>query len=118
MRLVPDAFLGKPNSIIVFGDDNLSKTFKSKPKLRLNQPKDAQYLEDTDELPGVPISVILTTYLSYAILLLVGHIRDFLGKIFKSHEYQQYKHTNGYAPIISGFESLYHRRLYKRIRCC
>lgn len=33
MRLVPDAFLGKPSSIIVFGDDNLSKTWMGFPEV-------------------------------------------------------------------------------------
>lgn len=33
MRLVPDAFLGKPNSIIIFGDDNLSKTWVGFPEV-------------------------------------------------------------------------------------
>lgn len=73
---------------------------------------------DPEELPDVPLFVLLSTYLSYAVLIIVGHIRDFFGKIFKSYEYIPYQHSQGYAPIVDGFDSMFHRRLYMRIRDC
>ncbi|KAI0239541.1 serine palmitoyltransferase component [Massospora cicadina] len=73
---------------------------------------------DPEELPDVPIFVLITTYLSFVLLVLIGHVRDFFGKIFKSHEYVPYQHSNGYAPIVDGFDSMFHRRLYLRIRDC
>ncbi|KAI9226411.1 MAG: pyridoxal phosphate-dependent transferase [Piptocephalis tieghemiana] len=70
------------------------------------------------ELEKVPLFTLLTTYLSYAILILTGHIRDFFGILFNPTYYAFLSEQNGYAPIISQFESLYTRRLYYRIRDC
>ncbi|KXN66329.1 PLP-dependent transferase [Conidiobolus coronatus NRRL 28638] len=71
---------------------------------------------DLETVTDLPLITLITTYISYAILLIYGHLRDFFGKIFKSEEFKPYFHTNGIAPIINGFDSLYHRRLYIRIR--
>jgi serine palmitoyltransferase len=57
----------------------------------------------------------VTTYFGYALLFVFGHMRDFFGKIFKSHKYQPPK---GYAPLLLDFEDFYTRRLYYRIRDC
>ncbi|KAI9591258.1 pyridoxal phosphate-dependent transferase [Syncephalis fuscata] len=66
----------------------------------------------------VPLFTLLTTYISYAILIAVGHVRDFFGKRFRRGAYAYLMESDGYAPIISDFESLYTRRLYYRIRDC
>ncbi|KAI9298822.1 PLP-dependent transferase [Neoconidiobolus thromboides FSU 785] len=73
---------------------------------------------DPEKLHDIPLFVLLTTYFSYSLLVFVGHVRDFFGKIFKSSEYTPYAHRNGYAPIVDGFDSMFHRRLYMRIRDC
>ncbi|RKP11897.1 pyridoxal phosphate-dependent transferase, partial [Piptocephalis cylindrospora] len=65
-----------------------------------------------------PLFTLLTTYLSYAILILTGHIRDFFGILLNPTYYAFLSEQKGYAPIISQFESLYTRRLYYRIRDC
>jgi 7-keto-8-aminopelargonate synthetase-like enzyme len=70
------------------------------------------------EEANVPLFTLLTTYLSYAILIGIGHIRDFFGKRFRPKAYRHLMEYDGYAPIISDFESLYVRRLYYRIRDC
>jgi len=73
--------------------------------------------EDIDsKAESVPFYVLITTYLSYLILIIFGHIRDFFGKIFKSGEYAYLRHQNGYAPLNSDFENFYQRRMYLRIR--
>ncbi|RKP26350.1 pyridoxal phosphate-dependent transferase [Syncephalis pseudoplumigaleata] len=77
-------------------------------------PKTPSHPEEID----VPLFTLLTTYLSYAILIAMGHVRDFFGKRFRREAYAYLMESDGYAPIISDFESLYTRRLYYRIRDC
>ncbi|KFH43941.1 Serine palmitoyltransferase-like protein [Hapsidospora chrysogenum ATCC 11550] len=62
---------------------------------------------------------IITTYISYLILILLGHIRDFFGKRFgdKKH-YNTLKVQNGYAPLNDDFDSFYSRRLKRRLDDC
>lgn len=81
-----------------------------------NQNKQKQLSNNESKAEEVPIYVLITTYLSYLILIIFGHIRDFFGKIFKSGEYVYLRHQNGYAPLNSDFENFYQRRLYLRIR--
>jgi serine palmitoyltransferase len=51
-------------------------------------------------------------------LIIIGHIRDFFGKIFKPNNYRHLIEVDGYAPWYDGFESFYERRLQKRINDC
>ncbi|KAK0646515.1 pyridoxal phosphate-dependent transferase [Cercophora newfieldiana] len=62
---------------------------------------------------------VLTTYLSYLILIFFGHARDFFGKRFgdKKH-YNSLKASNGYAPLNDDFDNFYVRRLKMRIDDC
>ncbi|KAK0722577.1 pyridoxal phosphate-dependent transferase [Lasiosphaeria miniovina] len=66
-----------------------------------------------------PYYFVLTTYLSYLILIFFGHARDFFGKRFgdKKH-YQSLKAQNGYAPLNDDFDNFYVRRLKMRIDDC
>lgn len=66
-----------------------------------------------------PYYYVLTTYLSYLILIVFGHVRDFFGKRFgnKKH-YQSLKAFNGYAPLNDDFDNFYVRRLKRRIDDC
>lgn len=66
-----------------------------------------------------PYYFLLTTYISYLLLILVGHICDFFGKRFgnKKH-YQSLKIQNGYAPLNDDFDSFYTRRLKMRLDDC
>ncbi|ORX72505.1 PLP-dependent transferase [Linderina pennispora] len=65
-----------------------------------------------------PTFTLVTTYLSYLMLIVFAHIRDFFGKIFYPGQYVQLREQNGFAPMVSDFESLWSRRLYGRIRDC
>ncbi|OUM57610.1 hypothetical protein PIROE2DRAFT_17352 [Piromyces sp. E2] len=87
-------------------------------KRKLNKSGSNSSIEDTNDSKAeeAPFYVLITTYLSYLILIIFGHIRDFFGKIFKSGEYAYLRHQNGYAPLNSDFENFYQRRLYLRIR--
>ncbi|OMJ07295.1 Serine palmitoyltransferase 2 [Smittium culicis] len=74
--------------------------------------------KDHSDLEKVPIATLVTTYLSYLILILFAHLRDRIGKFFYPKQYEFLSETNGYAPLISDFESLWIRRLYTRISDC
>ncbi|KAJ3131036.1 serine palmitoyltransferase component [Physocladia obscura] len=63
-----------------------------------------------------PLHVLITTYLSYFILIITGHLRDFIGFRTNPAAYAHLRNKNGYAPLNSGFDTFYHRRLYTRIR--
>ncbi|KAI9136959.1 serine palmitoyltransferase [Paraphysoderma sedebokerense] len=73
---------------------------------------------EKEHLEEAPLFTLLTTYLGYLILIAFGHLRDFFGKRFKAGEYKYLRLFDGYAPLVSDFESFYNRRLYFRIRDC
>ncbi|KAJ1970841.1 serine palmitoyltransferase component [Dimargaris xerosporica] len=84
---------------------------------RLLQSREPAKYEHMEE-PELAMITLVFTYLSYLLLIIMAHMRDFFGKRFKSHEYVYLKHHNGYAPVFSDFESLWRRRLYQRISDC
>jgi serine palmitoyltransferase len=64
-----------------------------------------------------------TTYLGYAVLIVCGHIRDVIAKIFGGRYLRNrtaYKSDNLelYAPLLKSWENFYTRRLYHRIQDC
>lgn len=62
---------------------------------------------------------LITTYISYLLLIVIGHIRDFFGKRFGDKKrYQSLKPYNGYAPLNSDFDNFYTRRLKLRLDDC
>lgn len=66
-----------------------------------------------------PYFFILTTYISYLFLIIVGHVRDFVGKRFGDKKYyNSLKVQNGYAPLNDDFDSFYTRRLKVRLDDC
>ncbi|CAM0136976.1 unnamed protein product [Umbelopsis sp. WA50703] len=77
-----------------------------------------KYEDLEQKLEATPLWVLVSTYLNYLVLILYGHLRDILGKVFKREEYTHLRTHNGYAPLVSDFDSFYTRRLYVRIRDC
>jgi serine palmitoyltransferase len=65
-----------------------------------------------------PYYFLLTTYLSYLILIIFGHVRDFFGKRFRESHYRHLKPVNGYASLNNDFDNFYVRRLKARINDC
>lgn len=65
-----------------------------------------------------PYFYLLTTYISYLILIAYGHVRDFFGKRFREANYRHLKPRDGYAALNSDFDNFYIRRLQQRIRDC
>ncbi|KAH8790089.1 putative serine palmitoyltransferase 2 [Hyaloscypha finlandica] len=65
-----------------------------------------------------PYYYLLTTYISYLVLIIFGHVRDFFGKRFRPDHYRHLKSANGYAALNSDFDNFYVRRLKLRIDDC
>lgn len=65
-----------------------------------------------------PLFVLITTYLGYALIIMIGHIEELIGKILYPDEFKHLRVHNGMAPLTSDFDSFYSRRLYARIRDC
>lgn len=65
-----------------------------------------------------PYYFLLTTYISYLILIVFGHVRDFFGKRFRKAHYIHLAERDGYAPLNSDFDNFYTRRLKMRINDC
>lgn len=65
-----------------------------------------------------PYYFLLTTYISYLILIVFGHVRDFFGKRFRAQHYSHLAERDGYAPLNSDFDNFYTRRLKMRINDC
>jgi hypothetical protein len=49
---------------------------------------------DKEQLEEAPLFILVSTYLSYLILIAIGHVRDFFGKIFRAGEYAYLKVQN------------------------
>ncbi|KIK53326.1 hypothetical protein GYMLUDRAFT_179056 [Collybiopsis luxurians FD-317 M1] len=65
-----------------------------------------------------PYYILLSTYVSYLVLIVLGHLRDFVGKRFNSTQYRHLMPRDGYAPLNSDFDSFYTRRLKQRMDEC
>ncbi|KAF2646407.1 serine palmitoyltransferas-like protein 2 [Massarina eburnea CBS 473.64] len=65
-----------------------------------------------------PYYFLLTTYISYLILIVFGHVRDFFGKRFRKAHYSHLAERDGYAPLNSDFDNFYTRRLKMRLNDC
>ncbi|WBW74865.1 serine palmitoyltransferase Lcb2 [Schizosaccharomyces osmophilus] len=61
---------------------------------------------------------VVTTYISYLVLIIIGHVRDFFGKRFHKDDYKYLKDSDGYAPLYNHFDNFYVRRLKFRINDC
>lgn len=65
-----------------------------------------------------PLYYLITTYISYLILIVFGHVRDFFGKRLRPEHYKHLKSADGYAALNSDFDNFYVRRLKMRINDC
>ncbi|RMY73545.1 hypothetical protein D0863_03817 [Hortaea werneckii] len=75
-----------------------------------------EFPEPVEDEP--PYYYLITTYISYLILIIFGHVRDFFGKRFKQSNYTHLRERDGYAPLNSDFDNFYIRRLQLRINDC
>ena len=65
-----------------------------------------------------PYYISLLTYLNYLLLLILGHMHDFLGMTFQKSRHLDLLERDGLAPWYSNFESFYVRRIKMRIDDC
>ncbi|WFD18896.1 serine C-palmitoyltransferase [Malassezia caprae] len=61
---------------------------------------------------------VMTTYLIYIILILFGHVRDYIGCRLYPKDFKHLRENNGYAALNSDFDSFFTRRLKTRIDNC
>ncbi|KAI9307849.1 pyridoxal phosphate-dependent transferase [Cunninghamella echinulata] len=115
-----DQYLATTTSNINNDHDKNSNPFHLTPAQRRNSVAAAarRYEDFEQKIEEAPLIVLVSTYLNYLILILFGHLRDILGKAFKRKEYAHLRTNEGYAPLVSDFDSFYTRRLYVRIRDC
>ncbi|KAL3451235.1 pyridoxal phosphate-dependent transferase [Aspergillus insuetus] len=62
-----------------------------------------------------PYRIILTTYITFLVVIFLGHIQDFFAQWFYPSTYQHLRPQNGYASLYDDFESFYTRRMKQRI---
>ncbi|KAL5048037.1 hypothetical protein BDW71DRAFT_205982 [Aspergillus fruticulosus] len=65
-----------------------------------------------------PYFIILTTYISFLVVIFLGHFQDFIARWFQPHTYRHLRPQNGYASLYNDFESFYTRRMKQRINDC
>lgn len=65
-----------------------------------------------------PYFTYLTTYWSYLLVFLIGHLRDAIGKRFSAKSHAHLKLHNGYAALNSDFDSFFTRRVKSRLDDC
>jgi serine palmitoyltransferase len=82
----------------------------------ISQAGDMPFSDPVEDEP--PYYFLITTYISYLILIVFGHVRDFFGKRFREQHYVHLKEKGGYAPLNSDFDNFYTRRLKMRLNDC
>ncbi|KAJ7638380.1 pyridoxal phosphate-dependent transferase [Roridomyces roridus] len=109
-----------PNSSEVFSTVHTEFGHCSNPKYRyLSQHTSGTSIPGHDDQnPEPPYYVLLSTYISYLLLICLGHIRDFVGKRMRPAAYRHLMPSDGYAPLNSDFDSFYTRRLKTRMDEC
>ncbi|PVV01624.1 hypothetical protein BB560_003949 [Smittium megazygosporum] len=110
--LEPQAAFSKEHNLLDSNPavNSASPTFAPTPT-----PEDLKAVESEVQMEKAPLFTLITTYAGFLLLITLAHVRDFFGKLFYSKQYVALYEQNGYAPIISDFESLWNRRLYTRI---
>jgi len=64
--------------------------------------------------PEPPYYVALTSYLSFALLFIFGHVRDFVRQLLVGRRAGEGA-AEGLAPLCKDYEDFYTRRMYMRI---
>jgi serine palmitoyltransferase len=66
----------------------------------------------------IPLFVAYSTHLSWALLFLIGHIRDALAQLFFGGTHKENRIEKGYAALRQDYEDFYTRRAYYRVIGC
>ncbi|KAL4933692.1 pyridoxal phosphate-dependent transferase [Aspergillus undulatus] len=65
-----------------------------------------------------PYFIVLTTYISFLVVIFLGHFQDFFTRWLRLHAWKHLKPQDGYASLYDDFESFYTRRMKQRINDC
>lgn len=76
------------------------------------------YSQEESEEDLTPYRVVIFTYISYLLLIIIGHIRDIWDSQFNPQYKKRLTVNDGYAPLLTDFESFYTRRLKARVHDC
>lgn len=87
--LVPASLKPPENNPPEVDDDVWLHAKHVTPAQRRNSVAAAQrkYEDFEQKMEAAPLYVLVSTYLNYFVLILLGHLRDILGKLFKRQEY-------------------------------
>lgn len=91
--------------------------FCANPNYRWRSVYDESKLEVSEE-DSPSYMTVLSTYMCYIIIILFGHVRDYIGKRLYKSSFKNLLERDGYAPLNSDFDSFYTRRLKTRIDNC
>jgi len=70
---------------------------------------------DAKQEPEIPRIIAFSVYLSYAVLILLGHVRDLCAMVFGGR-FHTTKKGDRRAPLLKSWEHFYTRRLYTRVQ--
>ncbi|KAJ2809550.1 serine palmitoyltransferase component [Coemansia guatemalensis] len=70
------------------------------------------------EMEDVPLFTRVTAYLSFMLIMMIAHVEDFFGMLFLPQKYVHLRVQNGYAPMVSDFDSMWTRHFYFRMLDC
>lgn len=65
--------------------------------------------------PNVPFGMALIVYLTWTVIFIIGHVRDFFAQFAF---WAPRKDRSGYAPLRQDYEDFYTRRAYYRLVDC
>lgn len=101
------------NPLKILSKNGIIKHQKNSHVKMVEQRKNYESFEET------PLWVAILTYLGYGILIVFGHLADFLRKwnVFPDATATE-KILEGFVPLYQSFESFYTRNLYRRVRDC
>jgi len=98
------------------------EALSARDKQRFADPNQQQQAHDPREKEeGIPAAIAYLVYVSYAILIFVGHFRDLCAALFRRGRYLRQKtgypsdQKQYYAPLLKSWENFFTRRLYSRI---
>lgn len=104
---------GKSNGISAYSNGHKVNGAQTKVQSTKSTPTFKEHFEQT------PLGVAIWTYLGYAILVVIGQIRDFLRSIgIEKIKSCTEPKLPGFVPLFQSWESFYTRNLYRRIRDC
>ncbi|EJD52014.1 serine palmitoyltransferase 2 [Auricularia subglabra TFB-10046 SS5] len=104
------------SSAPAFADDEFGACGNEQYRYTSRQPEDTVFEPGHEQ--EAPLFILLQTYVSYVLVICVGHLRDFFGKRLRPQNYRHLMPNNGYAALNSDFDSFYTRRLKARIDDC